>query len=332
MRRPPLRRVLARAAVRAERINLFFLAGAISFNVLLAAVPFAFLLLGLVGFLLPLAGDPTELVLRLLRAAVTTTTGNWGSVELVDNALDGLIRDRAGVSALGTVLFVWFATRLAAAVRTVLRQTFSITPSKGVIHGKLFDIGAVLVGTVLVTLNLAATVFVRAWGGDWLGRSGLRGEALSLSEFALVQASGLVAIWIVLVMVYRFLADDRISWRMAVLSATIMAVLHEALKFAFGWYATGVAQYDSVYGNLANLAVLFFWVYYTSAAFVFSGLLAYIYLSPAERQPEGGDRDVPPDFESGDLETDAREPGDQPPDGRGSNELGGLDAGSPVGA
>ena len=278
--------MLARAAVRSERINLFFLAGAISFNVLLAAVPFALLLLGLVGFLLPLSSNPTELVMRLLRAAVTTTTGNWGSGPLLDNALDGLIRDRAGVSLLGSVLFLWFSTRLAGALRTVLRVTFSIAPTKGVIHGKLFDMGAVLVGTVLVTTNLSATVFLRAWGSDWLERTGLRGEALSALESALVHATGLVAIWIVLLMVYRFLADDRISWRMAALAATIMAVLHEALKFAFGWYATGVAQYDSVYGNLANLAVLFFWVYYTSAAFVFSGLLAHGYLTALERVRE----------------------------------------------
>lgn len=310
--------------MRADRINLFFLAGAISFNVLLAAVPFAFLLLGLVGFLLPLSSDPTELVLRLLRAAVSTTTGNWGSVELLENALDGLIRDRAGVSALGTVLFVWFSTRLAAAVRTVLRQTFSIAPSKGVIHGKLFDIGAVLVGTVLVTLNLAATVFVRAWGSEWLARTGLRGETLSLIEFAMVQATGLVAIWIVLVLVYRFLADDRISWRMAALAATIMAVLHEGLKFAFGWYATALAQYDSVYGNLANLAALFFWVYYTSSAFIFSGLLAYTFLSPAERRP-AGDLDVPVDLGPDDLRLDDSGPGDA-----GSGESESEDLGSSV--
>ena len=100
----------------------------------------------------------------------------------------------------------------------------------------------------------------------------------------MVQATGLVAIWTVLLLVYRFLADDRISWRMALLAATIMAVLHEALKFAFGWYATAIAQYDSVYGNLANLAALSFWVYYTSAAFIFSGLLAHGYLTPAERE------------------------------------------------
>ncbi len=271
---------MARAAARAEQINLFFLAGAISFNVVLTAVPFAFLLLGVVGFLLPLVEDPAGLVLRLLRAAVNTTTGNWGSGELVDDVLDGLIRDRAGVSALGTVLFLWFLTRLVGTLRTVLRQVFEITPSKGVIHGKLFDLAAVFLGTMLVTLNLGATVFVRAWGSGWLGRTGLRGDALSLLQSALVQTTGLVAIWIVLVLVYRFLADDKISWRMAALAATIMAVLHEGLKYAFGWYVTGLAQYDSVYGNLANLAVLFFWVYYTSSAFVFGGLLAHSYLDP----------------------------------------------------
>jgi membrane protein len=269
---------------RAERINAFFLAGAVSLNILLAAVPFVFLLLGLAGFLLPLIDDPQEVVLRFVRTAVSATTGDWGSVELVDDLVRGLIRDRTGVSLLSTVLFIWFATRLAGALRTVLSQTFDLEPSRGVIHGKLFDAAAVLVGTLLVTVNLAVTVFLRTWGSEGLARLGIRGEALSFLESGIVQATGLLAIWIVAVLVYRFMADDRVSWRTAVTAATALTVLHEALKYAFGWYVTSVASYGSVYGNLANLAVLLFWVYYTSSAFVLSGAFAYVWMGMEDEQ------------------------------------------------
>lgn len=270
--------LIARTVARAERINAFFLAGAVSFNILLAAVPFVFLLLGLVGFLLPLIDDPHEVVLRFVRTAVSTTTGDWGSVELVDDLVSGLIRDRTGVSLLSTVLFIWFSTRLAGTLRTVLTQTFDLESSRGVIHGKLFDAAAVLVGTVLLSVNLVITVFLRTWGSEGLAHLGIGGEALSFLESALVQATGLVAIWIVAALVYRFMADDRVSWRTAMTAATAMAALHEALKYAFGWYVTSVASYGSVYGNLANLAVTLFWVYYTSAAFVFSGAFAYVWM------------------------------------------------------
>ena len=69
------------------------------------------------------------------------------------------------------------------------------------------------------------------------------------------------------------------------MAATLMALAHETLKYAFGWYITSVAQYRSVYGNLANLAVLLFWVYYTAIAFVGSGLLADTFVRRRSRSP-----------------------------------------------
>ena len=278
--RPPLRKIIRRTAVKAERANAFFMAGAVAFNILLAAVPFVFLLLGLAGFLLPLVDDPREIVLRFVSTGVSTTTGDWGSLELVERVLGGLVRDRTGVSLLGTVLFAWFSTRLAGSLRTVLREVFEIEPSKGVIHGKLYDAGAVLVGTLLISINLAMTIFLQAWGSEGLTRLGVHGDALSFLEAFLVRVTGFSAIWVMSLVVYRFLADERVLWRTAIVAATTMTVIHEALKFVFGWYVTSVASYGSVYGNLANLAVLFFWVYYASSAFVFSGIFAYAWTTP----------------------------------------------------
>ena len=281
--RRSIRRVFKRTIVRAARVNAFFLAGAVSFNVLLAALPFLFLLAGLAGFLLPLVEDPRGALLGFLLDAVPATTPDSGPAELVDRVVGGLIRDRAGVSLLGSILFIWFSTRLVGAIRTVLRQVFQTESSKGIIHGKLFDAGVVVVGTVLIVINLAVTVFLRAWGSEGMSRLGLAGDALSLLELLLVRATGFLAIWTLCLLVYRFLADERVSWRTAMVAATTMALLHEGLKYAFGWYVTSVASYGSVYGNLANMAVLLFWVYYTSSAFVLSGVFAHAFRSPQAR-------------------------------------------------
>ncbi|MGI9627601.1 MAG: YihY/virulence factor BrkB family protein [Longimicrobiales bacterium] len=271
------RTLLRRVVVKAARGDAFFLAGAVSFNVLLAALPFLFLLLALAGFLLPLVEDPRSVLIHFFLDAVPSTDSQSGQVEFADRVVEGLIRDRTGASVLGMILFVWFSTRLVGAIRTVLRRVFEVEASKGIIYGKLFDSGVVIVATALVTVNLAVTVFVRTWGTERVARLGLDANALSLFEMFLVRATGFLAIWVFGLLVYRFLADGRVRWRTAIIAATTMAVLHEGLKFAFGWYVTSVASYSSVYGNLANLAVLLFWVYYTSAAFVLSGVFAHVW-------------------------------------------------------
>jgi uncharacterized BrkB/YihY/UPF0761 family membrane protein len=48
------------------------------------------------------------------------------------------------------------------------------------------------------------------------------------------------------------------------------------LKLGFSWYVTSVADYSTTYGNLATLAVLFFWVYYTSIAFILAGEIGQV--------------------------------------------------------
>ena len=45
----------------------------------------------------------------------------------------------------------------------------------------------------------------------------------------------------------------------------------------FSWYATEVANYGSTFGNLATVAVLFFWIYYESLVFILGGEVAQVY-------------------------------------------------------
>jgi len=62
----------------------------------------------------------------------------------------------------------------------------------------------------------------------------------------------------------------------AVIAATFAAVGHEGLKFAFSWYATEVASYDSAFGNLATVVVLVFWIYYGALVFILGGEVAQV--------------------------------------------------------
>jgi uncharacterized BrkB/YihY/UPF0761 family membrane protein len=53
--------------------------------------------------------------------------------------------------------------------------------------------------------------------------------------------------------------------------------MHEILKFAFGFYATEVANYRTTYGNLITLAVLFFWIYFEAQVFILGGEVAQVW-------------------------------------------------------
>lgn len=269
-----LGRILKRTWERGGQIDVFFLGGAVAFSVTLAAVPFLLLLLGLVGFLLPHIDDPSDAVLAFLMAEVPQSDGLLDPTSFVGGLLESLVRDRAGISLVGIFLFVWFSTRLVGSLRVVLRQVFDVQDGRGIVAGKAFDGLVVLAGTLLVTVNLAVTLFVIALGSEGVRRLGITGDVLSSFEAVLVRATGFVAIWVLSLLVYKLITERKISWKTAVLAATFMALAHEALKLAFSWYVTSVATYRSVYGSLATVAVTFFWIYYTATAFVVGGLVA----------------------------------------------------------
>jgi uncharacterized BrkB/YihY/UPF0761 family membrane protein len=49
------------------------------------------------------------------------------------------------------------------------------------------------------------------------------------------------------------------------------------LKLAFSFYATEVANYSTMYGNLITLAVFYFWIYYEAQVFILGGEFAQVW-------------------------------------------------------
>ena len=110
-----------------------------------------------------------------------------------------------------------------------------------------------------------------------VGLIGVHGDKFSLVERLLGHGLALGSIWTLFLVAYRYLPARRISWRTAWVAATFSALLHEALQWGFSWYATEIADYGSALGNLATVAVLFFWIYYGAIVFILGGEAAQVY-------------------------------------------------------
>ena len=96
-------------------------------------------------------------------------------------------------------------------------------------------------------------------------------QSLYLNTFAFI------SIWVMFLLIYRFLPARRIPWRIAFVSALFSSVAFELLKSAFAWYVAYVANYRSTYGYFTSLVVLVFWIYYSAVVFVLGGEVGQIY-------------------------------------------------------
>lgn len=260
---------------KADDDDVFFMAGAIAFNVLIALFPLLLMGIGLTGILLSSRfADPTGAVV----AGVSEILPDAG-VDLsgfVRELTDGLVQQRTGFTVVGLVFFVLLATRLAGTVRTALREVFDVGRRRGILAAKLFDIAVVLIGVVLLTLNLGVTVALSAAMDFVVDMLALQGWTLTVAQRAFGMSLAFGSVWVLFLIVYRYMPARRVPWRTAIIAATFTAVGHELLKTAFSWYATDVADYGSAFGNLATVAVLFFWIYYGSLVFILGGEFAQV--------------------------------------------------------
>ncbi len=256
--------------------DIFFLAGGIAFNFLLAAIPFLLLLVAIFGFVLQATvPNPEEAVVEYMLDILPTSPR---MVEFARDLVGDIVSQRGQFGVVGLLLLVWVSTRVIGSLRSALRSVFDIREERGIVAGKIFDMKMVVIAGTLFLANTAITVgleAVQTYGIELLGL-GESGEIRMLQGlFARLLAYGFI--FLMFTFIYRFLPAGRIPWRTALIAGTFSAVVFEMFKSVFAWYVANFANYSTAYGTLATGVVLVLWIYYTAVVFVLGGEVGQVY-------------------------------------------------------
>lgn len=279
--RPRILPALATAARFARRVvekagddRIFFMAGAIAFNVLVAFIPLILAVLGIGGTILRQTADPTQPLMQYILESLPPVSPEFERA--IREILLDVIDESTGLLSVGTIILVWVATRLVATLRTVLLEVFDLHQERGIIAGKIFDIQMVLAAGTLFTLNVGMTIVIHVVAELGVGFLGLDPARVRWIDLIYGRVVAFAFIWVMFLLIYRYLPARRIHWHTALVAATITAALFEFLKQAFGWYVTSIADFGSTYGNFATLVILIFWIYYSAIAFILGGEIAQV--------------------------------------------------------
>jgi membrane protein len=248
--------------------NIFFLAGAIAFNVLVAFIPLLLAVIGIAGTVFK-GQRAQDTVIQYLRETIP------GAVDLpYEQILSTLAENSTGILSVGTLFFLWIATRLVGTLRTVLRDIFDIAEGRGIIAGKIFDIKMVFMAGTLFAVNIGLTFGLRIGAEAVTRTTGLNPQEIPFLNQASNWWPHLLAfatIWVMFLLVYRYLPPRKIRWSTAVIAATFTSLLGEALKYAFTAYVENLADFAAFWGNVATFVILVLWIYYTSVVFILGG-------------------------------------------------------------
>ncbi len=276
---------LRRTYEKAGEDNIFFLAGAIAFNIMVAFVPLVLAVLGIAGTVLRMQGvDSTALVIEYLQDTIPAISVGLAEQDTVAGVLEALIEQSAGLLGIGTLVLAWVATRLIATLRTVLRDIFDIHYDRGVVAGKLFDLKMVLAAGTLFTISVGGSALLQIVANRGFQAIGLQygfpqGAQLLFGHFITI-----LILWVMFLLIYRYLPARTVSWRTGIIAASVTTVLFELLKRGFTWYATNVADYGSTYGSFAFIIILILWIYYSSVVFILGGEIAQVVMMGRTRR------------------------------------------------
>jgi membrane protein len=271
----------------ADEDNIPFLASALTFDALLAAVPFILLLLiGFTHLAQAVTHGPDVDTLALFHRFLPPHSAlpDRDPFGVIERLLVGITRNRGKLSVYAAPAFLWFSTRLFAGIRTSLNEVYDVSvrpprprPFVAVfLLAKLRDT-IMVVGTVILflanTLLTTGLTVLQARGTASVPQLAFFVSTLGRFLAELLAFAFSVSLFYV---TYRYASVRRLPWKTALLASIFTAVLFELAKRLYGLYLANFASLESQGGD-ANLgaAVLFIlWVYYTAIVFLLGAVVA----------------------------------------------------------
>lgn len=271
-----------------DRKPVFLWAQAIAFKVLVTIVPVLVLATGVLGRILR-QERPFQTVARFIRDFLPP----YQSDQLIQ-FLEQLQRASGTFTVIGILGLLYATMTLFTTLRGVLSQVFDEPWHQGrsILRGYLFDLRMMVQvgGLFLLTFGVSLTIqAINVAGLEWLQRLHLDYVWVQEGWRRILQVLGLLIPYLLSLamffQLYYFTPKPRPPVRGALLGAVVAALLWEAAKTAFAFYAARSTFFErfansgiSAIGHVFGLILAFgFWVYYSGVVFILGALLVLLY-------------------------------------------------------
>jgi membrane protein len=254
--------------------NVPFLASALTFDALLAAIPLGLLILSLIGHLLSVGAGTRQIEVHeyLVRLLPQRAEGAGPDpFAPIITLAEGVVRSRGTLGLFGLPLFVWFSTRLFGSLRSALCSLFDSPETRSWLTGKLYDIALVVATGVLFVANTAFSEGVAIL----MRRSGV----YSFVEYFAAQLIAYGFLLALFVMVFKFAPAHRVRWDTALVAGLCCSIGVEVARQVLSFYFQNLVRADRLVSDATLGALILFvgWVYYMTLVVLIGGQVAQVY-------------------------------------------------------
>lgn len=268
-----------RVANKAGEDDIFFLASALSFNIILAIVPFFLFYTTSFTYLLNASTSAATIEVAAIMDRFLPPRAD-GSESPITKIIIDIISARGKVGIYSAIGFIWFSTRLFGTLRSVLSQIFDSDQSRGIIGGKLFDMKATVFATAIMiayTTLSAYLVIATSRGASAIQALGFEGNVIGSFNYAFGRLIAFLFIAILFFGMYKYIPFRKIHWKSAFIASIFSAVAFELARIGFAFYASSFRPGSIYTGTVATVVVAVLWINYAAVVVILGGEVANVH-------------------------------------------------------
>ncbi len=241
------------AVVRFARDGCAFLAQSVAFNALFALFPLAVLALSAITLVFP----DSQHRARVFFDALAPTLHDY----IVKN-LATYIYGRGISGVIAVAFLLWSGKNLFMGLAYALDRALNVPKGRPLVHNLALSIVMLPVTAILLLIAIALPIGLSIS----FHVAGIHDPRRVTHILAYLISIALV--FIVAVVLYRWLPNLSVSWGFALRGATVVAIAWPAVQYAFAAYLTHV-DFSHIYGALSAPLVLLLWFYCIGSIFLF---------------------------------------------------------------
>ncbi|MGB6986753.1 MAG: YihY/virulence factor BrkB family protein [Candidatus Aquilonibacter sp.] len=241
------------ASLRFSKDGCAFLAQAVAFNAIFALFPLVVLILGLASVIFPYA---QERVLNFLGTFSPTLH------EFVAANLQTYIYGRGISSIIALAFLVWSSKNLFMALAFALDRALGVPAVRPFFHNVALSIIMLPVMALILIVAMALPIGVAI-----VLRLAQVPDRQGFTHFGAYTIS-LLLVFVVTMVLYRFLPNRRISWSFSLPGAVLVAILWPIVQVAFTQYTLHI-NFTQIYGALSVPLALLLWFYVIGSLFFY---------------------------------------------------------------
>jgi membrane protein len=243
----------------------FFLSSAITFNLLICLIPIILSMLALLGTYLYGSKEVLNHIRQYLQSVVPSL-----DPKLMRNVLR-IVQDHRIMGVVGIAGLLWTSTWVFSSIRTAFTTVFREDKGRNIIHGKAVDLFMILLAGVFLLASMTLSSVM-----TYVQASHVTSFLKPLIRFFLKYLIPFFFSFWMFFLIYKIVPNRKIPWKPALQAACFSSLLWEVAKQLFGWYVIHLGKFSMVYGSLSTVAILFLWIYYSSAILILGGEIAFL--------------------------------------------------------